>query len=177
MASLWIAGWRRTRGEPQAEQRPARSGTSLRQSRQKPGMVLPRVVPSLTAIRVVRSRRVPLQMAAGDGITRSDHRIRINLVVGGEGQQQRLVARDVVEHAGKELRLARGIADGARTNSGYRQKAAEPLGLGGDESKRRDRELFGRRLPFLAAGLFRLAPISHRNLRAADRLTRRRSGH
>ena len=96
---------------------------------------------------------VPLP-AAGEHVARPDHLARIDPVFGGEGKQQPLVAGDVIEHAGEKLRLARRIADGFGADSGHRQEAAEPLGLGGDEAERRDRERFGR---FAAAACGRIS--------------------
>src|SRR5262245_40421702 len=160
IASASISGWRSSRGEPQPEQRAARSGTSRRQSRQKPGMVLSHVAPPLTAVRMIRSRRVALPTAPGHGITRLDHLAGVDRVFRCKRQQQRLVGREVIEHAEEKLRLARGRADGIGADSGYRQEAAEPLGLAGDETERGNGKIFGRRLRVLTA--CGLASLRHR---------------
>ena len=73
-------------------------------------------------------------MAAGEQIACPHQRIRIDLVLGGEGQQQPLVAGDVIQHAGEKSWFARGIADGFGAYSGHCQKAAESFGLGSDEA-------------------------------------------
>src|SRR6266571_5111537 len=148
MASASISAWRSNRGEPQAEQRVARSGTSRRQSRQKPGMV---------------SRRVALPTAPGHGITRLYHLAGVDRVFRCKRKQQRLVGREVIEHAEEKLRLARGRADGIGADSGRCQEPAEPLGLAGDETERGNGEIFGRRPHVLTA--CGLASLRHGNLR------------
>src|SRR5207245_2816192 len=118
--------WCSTRGEPQAEQRPARSGTSRRQSRQKPGMDLSHVAPSLTAVRATRSWHVALLTTPGHGSTRLYHLAGVDRVFRRKRKQQRLIGREVIEHAEEELRFARGRADRIGTDSGHGQGAAEP---------------------------------------------------
>src|SRR5262249_45285154 len=165
MASASISAWRSSRGEPQAEQRAARSGTSRRQSRQKPGMVLSHVAPPLTAVRMIRSRRVALPTAPRPGITPLYHLAGGDRVFPFKRQHQRLPRGEVIEQAEEKLRLARGRADGIGADSGHRQEAAEPFGLAGDEAECGNGKVFGRRLRVLTA--CGLAPIRHRNLRKA----------
>src|SRR5690348_4843673 len=89
---------------------------------------------------------------------RADHLARVDAALRREGAQQRLVAGEVIEHAGEKPRLARGRADRIGSNSGYRQEAAEPFGVGGDETERRDRQRLGS-FPLRLA--LRRAPIPH----------------
>ena len=94
------------RGEPQAGQRGAARRRRRRQSRQKPGHHGTIRAPSAAAERRrARARRRSGSMPAC---------LR-------EGEQQRLVAADVVEHAGQEARLARGGADLVRADAGQRR--------------------------------------------------------
>ncbi len=72
---------------------------------------------------------------------------RIDALLLREGDQQRLVAGEMVEHAGEEVRIAGGIADVARADAGGGEKAAEMLGLGGEERQRRDGERLRRLAP------------------------------
>ena len=68
-----------------------------------------------------------------------------------EREQQRLVAGEVVEHAGEEAPVARGLADSLRADAGGGEKAAELLRLGGEEGQRRNRQRLGRLAPGAAA--------------------------
>src|SRR5262245_21593682 len=132
-------------------------------------MVLSHVAPSLTAVRMIRSRLVALPTAPGHGITRLDHLAGVDRVFRCKRQQQRLVGREVIEHAEEKLRLARGRADGIGADSGDRQEAAESLGLAGDETERGNGEVFGRRLRVLTA--CGLASIRHRKSPQTPRST------
>jgi len=59
-----------------------------------------------------------------------------------EGEEQRLVAGEVVENAGQEMRrMCRGAQVG-RADSRSGKKTAEPLGVCGDERKRLNRHVF-----------------------------------
>lgn len=49
-------------------------------------------------------------MTAGENVARAHDRFRIDLFGGGEGEQQRLVGRHVIEHTGEKSRRARGLA-------------------------------------------------------------------
>src|SRR5262249_62081438 len=100
----------------------------------------------LTPVGATLSRRVPLPTAPGDGTTRLYHLAGVDRVFRRKRQQQRLIGREVIEHAEEELRLARGRADRIGTDSGHGQEAAEPLRLTGDEAECGDGEIFGRRL-------------------------------
>jgi hypothetical protein len=60
----------------------------------------------------MRSRHIPFPKAA-ELIARAHHRVRVDLVSGGKGHQQRFVRRDVVEDTGEKMRLARGVAERA----------------------------------------------------------------
>src|SRR5262245_4517868 len=139
MASVSMSGWRNRRGEPQAKQRPTCSGTSRRQSRQKPGN-RPLACCGIAPRRDNASRRVALPTAPGDGITRFHDRARRDRVFRGKCKEQRLFASQMIEHPEQELRLVGGRADGFRTNSGQRQEAAKPPGLRRKEGERRDGE-------------------------------------
>ena len=91
------------------------------------------------------------------------HLAGIDRVFRRKRKQQRLVGREVIEHAEEKLRLARSRADRIGTDSGHRQEAAEPFGLAGDEAERGDGEMFRRRLRILT--VCGLASLRHRNLR------------
>ena len=54
----------------------------------------------------------------------------------GEGDEQRLVARDVIEHAEEKVRLARGHTQRLRPDPAQRQEPAKLFGLAGDEAER-----------------------------------------
>src|SRR5262249_149409 len=144
IASVSISAWRSRRGEPQPGQWATCSGASRRQSRQKPGMVLPLVASSLAAAAGIGSRRLALPTAPGDRITPAHPAVGGNGVVRRKRNQQRLVGGKIVEHAEEKLRLAGGGANGIGAYSAHGEKAAQPLGLAGDESERGDGERFGR---------------------------------
>src|SRR5262245_64144871 len=98
-------------------------------------MALSHVAPPLTAVRMIRSRRVALPTAPGHGITRLDHLAGVDRVFRCKRQQQRLVGCEVIEHAEEKLRLARGRGDGIGGDYGHRKEAGEPYGLGGGEGE------------------------------------------
>src|SRR5919204_899637 len=162
MASVSISAWRSRRGEPQPEQRAACSGAWRRQSRQKPGMVLPPVASALGAAAGIGSRRLALPTPSGDGITRLHHRAGGNRVFRRKCNQQRLVGGKIIEHSEEKLRFAGGGTDGLGAYSAHREKTAQPLGLPGDETERGDGERFGR-----GAFLWTVCPggsLRHENL-------------
>src|SRR5687767_8836402 len=66
------------------------------------------------------------------------------LVLGREFGQQPFVAGEVVEHAEQEVRLARGVAQRLRLQSGDGEEAAEPFRVLRDEAKGLNRQHFGR---------------------------------
>ena len=47
-----------------------------------------------------------------------------------------------IEHAGQEMRVGGGRAQGLRTDPGFGQEQAQPLGIAGDEGKRLNRNDF-----------------------------------
>ena len=53
-----------------------------------------------------------------------------------------VIAQDEIEHAGQEMRVGGGRAQGLRTDPGLGQEQAEPLGVAGDEGKRLNRNDF-----------------------------------
>ena len=61
---------------------------------------------------------------------------RIGFRVRGEADQQRFVGGDVVEHAGKEQRLARGGADVAGSDAGCSQETTQPFRVRRNKAKR-----------------------------------------
>ena len=87
--------------------------------------------------------------AAGQGFESAPDSLRIDLAFIGECQQQGLVAGYMLQHPDEEARLARCGAQRLGPEPGQRQKALEPLGLGGEEAQRRD----GKRGRGLLAGL------------------------
>src|ERR1700730_8768925 len=101
MARASMSGCRNSRGEPQAGQRSALSGTSRRQSRQKPGMSS-HPVELLNARAWVRSRRIALPAMPGENGARSHDLIRIASGLRGKGKKQRLIVADMIEDAGKK---------------------------------------------------------------------------
>ena len=104
-------------------------------------------------------------MAARQCVARAHHRGRIDVVFSGEGKQQRLVTREVIEHTHEELRIARGFADGGGAYSRHRQEAREPFGIVGNEAERGNGEILGCCLPLPAAA--RLPLTTYRDLRVA----------
>ena len=60
-----------------------------------------------------------------------------------KGHHRRFVVGEVIEHAGKEARFARGVANTGGPNSGCGQKAAESNGIGREEGKRTNGHSFG----------------------------------
>lgn len=60
----------------------------------------------------------------------------VDIRLGGKCDQQRLLAGKIIEHAGKEIGLARGGPDPVRADAGDREKPADPLRLPSEESKR-----------------------------------------
>ena len=46
-----------------------------------------------------------------------------------------VIAHDEIEHAGEESRVGRGVTQGLRTDAGFGQEQAQPLGIAGDEGK------------------------------------------
>src|ERR671934_3153447 len=133
MASVSISAWRRRRGGPQPGRRAACPGGWRRQSRQKPGMVLPPVASALGAGAGIGSRRLALPTPSGNGITRLHHRAGGNRVFRRKCNQQRLVGGKIIEHSEEKLRLAGGGTDRLGAHSADREKSAQPLGLAGDE--------------------------------------------
>ena len=77
---------------------------------------------------------------------------------GGEGDQQMLIADDMIEHANQESRLGGGGANRAGVDTREREKARQPIGLRGDEAKGLNRHAFcavtRSRMPLLHALLF-----------------------
>ena len=82
-----------------------------------------------------------------------------------EGDQQRLVAGEMIEHAGEEVRVARGLADLLRADAGDGEEAAELLGLRGEERQRRDGERLGCLAPRAALAAADLAALHGANPR------------
>ena len=60
----------------------------------------------------------------------------------GNREQQRLVGGDVVEHAGEERRIGRGLADSVGADARKAEEPAQPLGVLGQESECLNREIF-----------------------------------
>jgi len=60
--------------------------------------------------------------------------------LGGERDQQIIVTRHIVEHASKEIRLARCGADHVGPDAGCGEKRADSRTITGDESKRLNRQ-------------------------------------
>jgi len=56
--------------------------------------------------------------------------------LGGKGRNQPVVGGQVVEHAGKEVRLAGRGANLGRPDTSHGQEAPKPLAVPGDEGKR-----------------------------------------
>jgi len=54
-------------------------------------------------------------------------RLRRNALIGGEAREQVLVAEHVIEHAGEEAGVGRGLAQGRRSDAGERQKPGQRL--------------------------------------------------
>ena len=59
-----------------------------------------------------------------------------------EGQQQRFVARDMVEDRREEGGVLRGRTSRVGGKAGQRQKTVEPFGFRGNEAKRFNRKQF-----------------------------------
>ena len=55
----------------------------------------------------------------------------------GEGEQQRLVGGDIVEHGGEKARVGRRLAQIVRAEAGQREEPLEPLGIGGEKAQAR----------------------------------------
>ncbi len=76
------------------------------------------------------------QAARGASLRALDDRAD-RLCLRGEGEQAAFVVRrDVVQHAGQELRLARGGANVAGSDAGCSKETAQPLRIRRNEAKR-----------------------------------------
>ena len=82
-----------------------------------------------------------VRAAARRGAPGRRDRFRRRPLVGGEGQQQRLVGEQIVEHRGEKAGIGGGGAQIFRAEAGKREKARQPIGLGGEKAERGDREL------------------------------------
>ncbi len=83
-------------------------------------------------------------MNAAERLNRDHDGLRRQFRMLGEVEQQRLVSGDVVQHAGKELRVAGGIPNRGRTDAGRGEEATEPLAISGNEAKSLNRHVFCR---------------------------------
>jgi hypothetical protein len=74
------------------------------------------------------SRHVALPVVAGEHLSRFVELLPSDIRVRCDGAQQRLVAGDIIEHAGEEVRRARRRANVAGADAGERQEAFEMSG-------------------------------------------------
>jgi len=77
-------------------------------------------------------------------VARAGHDLGRDFQLGCKLVQQPIVAGEVIEHAEQEIRLARGIPQRLRADTGQRQEAVEPLGVVGQEGEDLNRYGFGR---------------------------------
>ena len=75
---------------------------------------------------------------------RAHHRLGLHPGMLGDREQQRLVRGDMVEHAGEEGRIGRGLPDSVRPNARQAEEPAQPLGVLGEESERLESQDFPR---------------------------------
>src|SRR5262245_30915506 len=75
---------------------------------------------------------------AGEHVARAGHVLGFEAILVGEGDEQRLIAHEVVEDAKQEIRLTRGRPDRFRPDAGDGQEPTEPLPVARDEAQRRD---------------------------------------
>src|SRR5436853_4981471 len=81
-------------------------------------------------------------------VARTDDVLGIKAVLVGKGQEQPLVAHQVIEDAEEEIRVAGGIPDRFRPDAGGGEEPAKPFRLARDEAQRRYRKRSGGLLLF-----------------------------
>ena len=122
MVSVSSSAWRRMRGEKQAGQRAALAGVAQgSRGRTRPS-------------RRIRASQPIWPPSSGAGA------LDLARVDAGVLRRRRPAAArrpdKMVEHAGEEVRIARGLADRLGADAGRGQESAEPLGLAGEEGQR-----------------------------------------